>query len=148
MAWLWSFCLVLNFLSPGAVRAEEKIEFQTRKMWIGSVPLTVEVADTPERQERGLMFRQSLKDGHGMIFIFRRERPQSFWMKNTFVPLDIGFFDKGKKLIDIQHMDAVGSVMEVPKSYQSKGPAMYALEVPRGWFAKMKIREGAVFRLD
>ncbi|HRO66179.1 MAG TPA: DUF192 domain-containing protein, partial [Pseudobdellovibrionaceae bacterium] len=112
------------------------------------VSLTVEVADTPERQSRGLMFRQELKNGHGMIFIFPLEKIQSFWMKNTFVPLDIGFFDQNKKLVDIQQMEAVGSVMEVPKSYRSRAPAMYALEVPRGWFAKMKIKEGVVFRLD
>ncbi|MBX3040898.1 MAG: DUF192 domain-containing protein [Bdellovibrionaceae bacterium] len=148
MAWLWSFFLALSFLFPHITWAEEKIDFQIRSMKIGTTTLTVEIADTPERQSRGLMFRKSLKEGHGMLFIFPRERPQSFWMKNTFIPLDIGFFDKSKKLIDIQQMEAVGSVMEVPKSYLSKAPAMYALEVPQGWFAKMKVKEGAVFHLD
>lgn len=145
MAWLWSFWLVLEifFVTP-----LEAVTFERRRMTLGSAELTVEIAETPAQQERGLMFRKELKEGTGMLFIFSGESPRSFWMKNTFVALDIGFFDQKRTLVDIQQMEPVGSVMEIPKSYVSRRPAKYALEVPQGWFKKFQIKEGAVFRLD
>lgn len=75
-----------------------------------------------------------------MIFVFREERPRSFWMKNTFVPLAIGYFNEKKELIDVQEMAAAQSEMQTEfPNYVSKGPAKYALEVPKGWFQKHKI---------
>jgi uncharacterized membrane protein (UPF0127 family) len=126
----------------------DKIDFTLRKLLIGKQRLTVEVADTEAKQERGLMFRKSLSENQGMLFIFREERILSFWMKNTFIDLDIGFFDKGKKLVDIQTMKGVKSIMETDlQSYPSLMPALYALEVPKGWFERNQIKVGATFIL-
>ncbi len=144
----WKLFVLFSAFSSAPVFAQSQIHFETKKMKLGKAVIKVEIADTSERQARGLMYRRELKDGHGMLFIFPIERTQSFWMKNTFVPLDIGFFNQAKELVDIQQMDPVGSVMEIPKSYVSKAPAKYALEVPRGWFARAKIEEGARFNLD
>lgn len=148
MAWLWTLCLALEVFSPSAAWAEGGIQFQKKKMSVGSVVLTVEIADTPERQSRGLMYRTKLADGEGMLFMFDEERTQSFWMKNTYVPLDIGFFDRNRKLVDIQRMKPVKSAVEIPESYRSESPAQYALEVPQGWFERHKIKKGTRFKLD
>src|SRR5512136_706637 len=60
-----------------------------KKILVGKTPLRVEVASTPEKQERGLMFRQSLPAEEGMLFIFKEPMELNFWMRNTLIPLDI-----------------------------------------------------------
>lgn len=133
-AWSWA---------QGQEESRKLVTFKTQKISVGKVPLVVEVADNPQRSARGLMYRTSLDEGKGMLFVFEGEEHRSFWMKNTFIPLSIGFFDRNKKLVDIQDMDPVKSEMDVnPPSYMSAAPATYALEVPRGWFQKHKIKIG------
>lgn len=120
------------------------VTFETKKIKVGRQPLNVEIAQKPEQLQKGLMFRKELKDGFGMLFIFDRESPQNFWMKNTFIPLSIGFFDSKKVLVDIQDMQAVTSELDQrPPSYTSRKPAQYALEVPQGWFKKNKVDLGS-----
>lgn len=122
-------------LSPLFLKAE--VRFEKKKIKLGNQILTVEIADTPERSAQGLMHRKVLPEGTGMLFIFPDEQIRSFWMKNTFVPLSIGFFNKKKELIDVQDMTPAQSEMQVNlPNYVSKGPAQYALEVPKGWFSK------------
>lgn len=118
-----------------------RVVFEKKKLKIGSETLSVEIADTQEKSAQGLMFRKELPEGTGMLFIFPDEKPRGFWMKNTFIPLSIGFFNAKKELIDIQDMAPAASSVQVSfPTYESKGPAQYALEVPKGWFAKHRIR--------
>lgn len=154
MVWLcgrrtvnFNLALIAIFISLTA-SAQEPIEFAKRKIKVGKHELTVEVADTEEKITRGLMYRKEpLKDDAGMIFIFSNERMRTFWMKNTFIPLSIGFFDQAKKLVHFTQMQAVRSEMETPKTYSSKKPAMYVLEVAPGWFERKKIKRGALLQL-
>ena len=128
---------------PGMV-----VTFEKKKLKIGMQTLEVEIADSRERSARGLMFRTSLLEGKGMLFIFPEEQVRSFWMKNTFIPLSIGYFNSKKELIDIQEMAASQSEMQEDyPTYVSKEPAQYALEVPAGWFAKHKITMKQKFKL-
>ena len=122
------------------------VHFEKKKIKLGNQILTVEIADTNEKSAQGLMFRKSLPEGTGMLFEFPNEEVRAFWMKNTFIPLSIGYFDSKKTLIDIQDMLPAQSEMqnEFP-NYPSKGPAQYALEVPKGWFLKKKIILGQKF---
>jgi uncharacterized membrane protein (UPF0127 family) len=78
-----------------------------------------------------------------MLFIFENEQILSFWMKNTFIDLSIAYIDKNKKIVDIQEMKATNQMMvgDLP-SYPSAKPAMYALEMNKGWFKKNKIEIG------
>jgi uncharacterized membrane protein (UPF0127 family) len=89
------------------------------------------------------MYRKTLKEGEGMLFIFSDSKPRRFWMKNTFVDLSIAYLDEHKTIIDILDMKAVKSELEINlPTYPSSGPAKFALEVPLGWFKKHKIKLG------
>lgn len=107
--------------------AESKIHIRIQNEY-----LTVELARTESERAFGLMSRKELPDGTGMLFIYEKPAILSFWMKNTRIPLSIGFFDAGRRLINILDMNPpVGTGLPV---YQSASPALYALEVPQGWF--------------
>ena len=140
--WLMIFGLLLSFHQASAV------DFSKKKIKIGKVVLNVEVAETDEQHQQGLMYREKLAPNAGMIFVFNDEEPRFFWMKNTYVDLSIGFFDKNRKLIDIQDMKATTVMQKEFPNYPSRGPAQYALEVSKGWFKKNGIREGAIFNWD
>lgn len=135
--------LLLTIISLYVSFSAAALTFKKGKIKVGSQSLQVELAKTNEEHQQGLMFRKSLDDKQGMLFIFNNEEPRHFWMKNTFIDLDIGFFNKKMELIDIQQMTAVSSEMETNlPTYDSAEPAMYALEVPKGWFAKHGVKKG------
>lgn len=126
--------------------AHAEIKFPKEKIKLGGKTITVEVARSNEQLAHGLMYRTQMGENDGMIFVFPDVDTRSFWMKNTFIPLSIGFFDEDKILVDIQDMEAVKSEMvTTPPSYVSAKPAKYALEMNRGWFLKNSIKVGAKF---
>lgn len=104
--------------------------------------VVAEVARTAEEREEGLMYRESLEYGRGMLFVFQDSQVRSFWMKNTLIPLDIAYIDENLTVIDIQSM-----APETEDAHTSSGPAMFALEVPEGWFEREGIGVGAQARL-
>ena len=102
--------------------------------------LWVEIADDVPEQAQGLMGRKELGDDQGMLFIFPKEQPLSFWMKNTLIPLDILFFDAEGNLVGVQMMDPC---KEDPcKTYPSQKSAKYALEVSAGFAEKNAVEKG------
>ena len=136
--------LGIAFLLFKQARAAD-VSFEVKTLKIGAQTLKVEVADNDQERSQGLMKRTELKEGRGMLFIFPQEQPLGFWMKNTLIPLTIGYFDKEKKLFQTTDMTPASPMDTYPPSYHSSKPAMYALEVPTGWFAKHKIANGASF---
>jgi uncharacterized membrane protein (UPF0127 family) len=100
--------------------------------------VVAEVAATPEERSEGLMYRDEVPDGTGMLFVFPDSRVRSFWMANTYVPLDIAYLDPSFRVVDIVQMEPL-----VTESYVSSAPAMYGLEVRQGWFAEEGIEVGA-----
>ncbi len=139
------FVLLLFTCGSQAQGKGEGVKFVSRKIKLGTKELTVEIADTPERRAQGLMFRSSLPKDRGMLFIFEREQPLGFWMKNTLIPLAIGYFDSERKLIDVHEMIPAVAGEANPKTYQSLRPAMYALEMSKGWYTQNKVVPGATF---
>lgn len=118
-------------------------DYEFAKFSVGGKTVTAFIADTDEKRANGLMYVERLDKNEGMLFVFESEQPLGFWMKNTVIPLSIGFFDVKGGLIDVQEMK-VPSVMEAtPPSYQSRGPALYALEMNSGWFSRNKVGKGA-----
>lgn len=73
-----------------------------------------------------------------MLFVFRSERPLSFWMRDTILPLSIAFVDRDRKVMGIREMTPLNSEI----LYQSGRPGLYALEMPAGWFAAHGIQQG------
>lgn len=102
---------------------------------------TVEIAESPEQQAQGLMFRDSLAEGHGMLFTYRRPQPQSFWMKNVKFPIDILFFDGEQQLINVAAR-ARPCRREPCRSYRSEGPAQYVLELNAGVAESLGVKPG------
>jgi uncharacterized protein len=98
----------------------------------------VELAVTADEQARGLMFRRELPDRQGMLFDFQREQPLSFWMKNTYVSLDMIFIRADGRILHIAENTKPLSEALVP----SGGPARAVLEVVAGTTKKLGIAPG------
>jgi uncharacterized protein len=108
------------------------------------VGVRVEIADGPFEQQRGLMYRTSLGEDRGMLFVFQREQPLSFWMKNTRIPLSIAYIDSKGRITDILDMKPLD---DKPPHYVSSGPVQYALEVNQGFFDEHGVKVGERVRL-
>jgi len=104
----------------------------------GAVEVSIEVAATPAERERGLMYRSSLADGRGMLFVFDEDRNHSFWMKNTLIPLDMLFIARDGTVVGI-HANA--TPLSTANIAVGK-PSRYVLEVPGGWAARHGIAAG------
>lgn len=110
---------------------------ETVEIRINGKLFTVEVADSQEERSRGLMYRKSLPGDRGMLFIFPHDQQLSFWMKNTEIPLSVGYISKDGIIKEIHDL--------VPHSEQpvhSSHSVRFALELNRGSFRNAGIRVG------
>jgi hypothetical protein len=107
----------------------------------GSVFVDVELADNAAKQTRGLMFRSSLGEDEGMLFIFNDDDYRTFWMMNTTIPLDAIFFSSNGSVVDVIQMAPCKSLISCP-TYPSTGKAKYVLEVNQGFAMKNGITAG------
>ncbi|TWT18221.1 DUF192 domain-containing protein [Luteimonas marina] len=114
---------------------------------LGGKRYVVEVADDDAERARGLMFRNELPRGHGMLFIHDREEPQAYWMKNTRIALDILYFDDALTLVSQQRDVPPCSAGNACPSYPSNVPARYVLELNAGEAARLQLSDGAPLRL-
>ena len=108
--------------------------------WVifGGDTVVAEVAATPDERAEGLMYREEVPDGTGMLFVFPDTQVRSFWMANTYVPLDLAYMDPSFRIVDIVQMEPL-----VTDGYPSNAPAMYGLEVRQGWLGEHAIGVGA-----
>lgn len=103
----------------------------------------VELADTDEKRRRGLMYRRDLPDRHGMLFVFERPEVQTFWMKNTYVALDIIFMDADRRIINIATLPALSD-----RRCRSERAAMYVLELSAGSARRYGIEAGMIAEFE
>lgn len=109
---------------------------------VGGSRYLVEVADDDAERARGLMFRDELPTDRGMLFIHEDERPRAYWMKNTRIPLDILYFDTGRRLVS-QQRDVPPCVLgDGCPNYPSRAPARYVLELNAGEAARLGLEPG------
>lgn len=100
--------------------------------------IQAEVASTDQTRAVGLMFRKSMEANRGMLFIFEMRSRHCMWMKNTLIPLSVAFMDDDGRILNIADMTPHDET-----SHCAVGPARYALEMNRGWFAGKGIKPGA-----
>jgi len=100
-----------------------------KKIFIDSCPVRCELAASDSQRTAGLMFRNHLPQGEGMLFIFPGPMQQSFWMKNTNIPLSIAYIDENNKILNIEDMTPHDT-----NGVHSQGKAKCAIEANRGWF--------------
>jgi len=104
--------------------------------------IDIEIADNPAKRETGLMYRRSLPDKAGVLFIYNRRQPLYFWMNNTYIPLDIIFVDDDMKIVTISKNNKPLSEDSIP-SYRY---SMYAVEVNAGFCDRYGIQIGDYIR--
>ena len=126
--------------------AQDSGEAQPRlpvvQLRVGGVPLSTEIASSGEQRYMGLSFREGLGDDAGMLFVYPEERPLTFTMRNTLIPLSIAFVSDELVIEEIVDMD-VGPGQLFP----SAEPARYALEVNQGWFERNGVEPGDVISM-
>ncbi|MEH7114380.1 DUF192 domain-containing protein [Neobacillus niacini] len=125
-------------------RQEKNASLQTKMIKVSSgeriTKLTVHVADTQKKREKGLMFVRKLPENEGMLFVFSGKTYGGFWMKNTLIPLSIAFLDSDGRILKI--LDMMPCKEDECPTYDPKLFYHYALEVNFGWFEKNQIKEG------
>ena len=102
------------------------------------VSLNVEIANNFSKRKNGLMYRESLSEDSGMLFIWDQEDTRCMWMKNTYIPLDLVFLDRHSKILSKHNL-----VPESEESICSNSPARFAIETNAGWFKKQGIKVGS-----
>lgn len=100
--------------------------------------LKIEIADDAYQRETGLMYRQSLEEDSGMLFIFENEAQRGFYMKNTYIPLDLIFLNENFRIVSISRNATPKSLETIP----SNKPAQYVLEVNAGFSEKWNLKTG------
>jgi uncharacterized membrane protein (UPF0127 family) len=108
------------------------------RVTVNGVPLTVEVADSVQERSLGLMFRDTLPDDSGMLFLWTKDTDTGFWMANTYIPLSIAFLAEDGTILDIVDRPDTRSTMVTTPATRYRA----ALEVPLGWFTDHDIEVG------
>jgi uncharacterized membrane protein (UPF0127 family) len=136
-AWWTAFLLFGLLIAAGPARPAslKTLEIVSKT---GVHVFSVEIADTEAVREKGLMFRKNLPEGQGMLFDFRSEQDVSFWMKNTYIPLDMIFIRGDGRILRIARDTEPLSTALIP----SGGPVRAVLEVIGGTAEKLGIAPG------
>ncbi len=125
-------------VAGGITEAQPKLP--TIKLFVGAVELMAEQALTDRQIKTGMMFRKTMGDNEGMLFVFNRPKQQGFWMKNCFVPMSAAYIDPQGRINEIVKLEPHNIRSVVSKSFQIQ----YVLEAPRGWFKKNGLGPGVM----
>ena len=134
--------LIALIASVTACQAEPKVTIATKDG--RNVSFVVEIADTPSKREMGLQYRRDLAADRGMIFLFPTQSQQSFWMKNTPLPLDMIFINRERKIVGIVEQTVPFSLD--PRSVTA--PSQFVLEINGGLAKRHGIKAGDAVGFD
>ena len=134
--------------APGTIAPSEGFDTAEITLTDGEeqVPMPVWVADTPALRQRGLMGRESLPPGAGMVFVFEADSSGGFWMKDTLIPLSIAFIDSSGEIVDMLDMEPCTA--DPCPVYTPDAIYLYALEANLGFFEDHGITAGWTADLD
>lgn len=137
--------MVLMLIALPACRDNRPVAFFSTPDGLQRIYL--EVAVSEEERSRGLMFRNDLRDDEGMLFVFQGENNHSFWMKNTYMSLDIIFMSGNGVVVDLlEGLPPCGA--DPCPVYRSHLPSVLALEVKAGVAARIGVRRGGHVRFE
>lgn len=131
------FAAAVSFACREGSKSEEGFEVRVSQ-GEASATVTVELARTVSERQQGLMFRQELAEDAGMLFLHPEDVRSGFWMKNTYVPLDIAYISSGGEVLEVHHGKPLDETVLQPKA-----PYRYVLEVNHGWFERHGLGPGA-----
>jgi len=126
----------LNGLSHA--QSKPQLDLPKIKLSAGMHLIDTQVASTPDQRATGLMFRQEMPQGEGMLFVFEEATPQCFWMKNTLLPLTAAFITDDGTIVNLANMKP-----QTTDSHCSAKPVRYVLEMNLGWFEKKGLKAGS-----
>ena len=115
-----------------------QLDLARTKLTAGMHLIDAQLAQTPQQRQTGLMFRKSMPQPEGMLFIFDEPGQQCFWMKDTLLPLTAAFIEDDGTIVNTEDM-----APETTDSHCSKRPVRFVLEMNRGWFANKGIKAGS-----
>lgn len=115
------------------------------KVFLGGQEVVVMVANTALSQKHGLSGREKLGINEGMLFIFEKSQQYGFWMKDMRFSIDIIYFDKNHRIVDVWEN---ANPESYPKIFTPSTPSQFVLEVPAGFFTKHKLKKGEVFEIS
>ena len=130
--------LALSAALTFAQAQEPQSNLQRTRLTAGMYQIDVQIAQTPEQRQVGLMFRKEMPQAEGMIFVFEQPATQCFWMKNTLLPLTAAFVADDGRIVNLVDMKPMSE-----DSHCSKEPVRFVLEMNQGWFARKNIKEGS-----
>ena len=125
-------------VSGPTFQKEGTLQFIDEESGAPITTIDIEIAADDLERNRGLMWRRSMEPDQGMLFIMERQEPQSFWMLNTYLSLDIIFVDTEKRIVNI----AANTKPQSLEPVSSTGPAKYVVEVLGGFCAEKGVEEG------
>ena len=134
------FAFLIAFVVALDAGALERFEKSTLSIVTAKGPTAfhVEMAISPTQQAQGLMYRRSMSADAGMLFVYHRPQPASFWMKNTFIPLDMIFIGADGRIVNIRQRTVPQSLTPV----RSRGDVLAVLELNGGTSSRLGIKAG------
>jgi uncharacterized membrane protein (UPF0127 family) len=135
-SWIRAAIAASLILSGASAWAQQAV-LPTTNLSAGIHLIRAEVANTMGTRSQGLMQRQSMAQGAGMVFVFDAPATHCMWMKNTLIPLSVAFIDERGEIVNIADMQPLDET-----THCATRPVRYALEMNQGWFKKRGISAG------
>jgi uncharacterized membrane protein (UPF0127 family) len=121
-----------------ATAQEAQMDLPRAKLSAGMHQIDSQVASTPGQRSTGLMYRKTMPQHEGMLFVFEQPTKQCFWMKNTLLPLTAAFVDDDGTIVNLEDMKP-----QTLDAHCSAKPVRFVLEMNQGWFAKKGLKPGS-----
>lgn len=122
---------------PSFAQTNPQMGLERAQLMAGMHRLDVQLAQTPEQRQVGLMWRKDMPQHEGMLFVFEQHSTQCFWMRNTLIPLTAAFLEDDGTIVNLADMKPQND-----DSHCSTKPVRFVLEMNQGWFSKRQIKPG------